>query len=118
MDFLSLLRHHDNMHLNRAEHHCQAPLSSKTGLKFGRGEIHIFSWEPWLPCYELHRLNLEGLHYILVAVLCFVLSKRFSAGGGGYQLSCCVSYMSFLQSALVLSCAWCLYIKPAVGILA
>lgn len=117
MDFLSLLRHHDDMHPNGAKHHCQAPLSSKTGLKFGRGEIHTFSWEPWLPCCALRLLNLEGLHYILVAILCFVLSKIFSATGGGYQLSCCVSYMSLLQSALVLSCAWCLYIKPAVGIL-
>lgn len=117
MDFLSLLRHHDDMHPNGAKHHCQAPLSSKSGLNFGRGEIHTFSWELWLLRCELRLLNLEGLRYILVAVLCFVLSKIFSAIGGDYQLSCCVSYMSLLQSALVLSCAWCLYIKPAVGIL-
>lgn len=58
-DFLS----HDDMFPNQTKHHCQALFSSKAGLKFGRGEIHTFSWEPWLPCWELHLLNLEGLHY-------------------------------------------------------
>lgn len=116
VDFLSLLCRHDNMHPNPAEHHCQALFSSKTGLKFGHGEIHTFSLEAWLPCWELHLLSLEGLHDVLVAGLCFVFSKIFSASAVGYQLSCCVSYMSLLQSALVLSWAWCFYIEPALGI--
>lgn len=65
-----------------AKHHCQAPFSSKAGLKFGPEEIHTFSWEPWLLCWELHLLNLEGLHFVLVADLCFVLGKIFSASAG------------------------------------
>lgn len=114
VDFLSLLRHHDDVCPNRAKHHCQAPLSSKTGLKFGCGEIHIFSWEPWLPCWELHLLNLEGLHYVLVAGLCFVLSNIFfcQCWRLSVKLQClCVTFTECFGGVLCLvflyqTCTW------------
>lgn len=90
VDFLRLLHHHDGTQPNRAKLLCQAPFLSNAGFKFGPGESHIFPWEFWLLCWELHLLNLEGLHYVLVAGLCFVLSRIFSANAGGCQLSCSV----------------------------
>ena len=82
----------------------QASLSSNARVKFECGEIHAISWEPCLPCSEMHLPNLGSLHYVLVAVLCSILNQIFSASDRDYQLSYCVSYVSLFQMMVACYC--------------